>query len=80
MITVNMVKARNIWRDRLRAEREPLMDKLDKEWSDAERRGDTAKIDAVNARKQALLDAPQDPRIDSAATPQDLKLITLPET
>lgn len=80
MITVNMVKARNIWRDRLRAERKPRMEKLDVEYQRADEAGDAAwKADVAN-RKQVLRDAPQDPRIDSAATPQDLKLITLPET
>lgn len=80
MITVNMVKARNIWRDRLRAERKPRMEKLDVEYQRADEAGDAAwKADVAN-RKQVLRDAPQDPRIDSAATPQDLTLITLPET
>lgn len=78
MINVDMAKAPNIWRDKLRADRQPILDRLDVEYQRADEAGDTVWKSDVASRKQALRDAPQDPRIDSAATPEELKLITLP--
>lgn len=78
MINVDMAKARNIWRDKLRAEREPILKRLDVEYQRADEAGNATLKNDIAQRKQALRDAPQDPRIESAATVQELKLITLP--
>jgi len=78
MITVDMTKAREIKRDQLRAERQPVLEALDVAYMRAQEAGDTAKQDAIAADKQALRDATVDPAIDAAATPDELKAVTLP--
>jgi hypothetical protein len=78
LITVDMAKARSIWRNRLRAEREPILKRLDVEYQRADESGDATLKADIAQRKQALRDAPQDPRIDAAATPDELRQVTLP--
>lgn len=74
-VEIDMAAARDIHRDNLRAERKPLLDKLDVDWFRAvETSGDTA---AIAAKKQALRDVTGDARIDGAATPDALKALTL---
>jgi hypothetical protein len=73
-----MAKARSIWRNRLRAEREPILKRLDVEYQRADESGDATLKADIAQRKQALRDAPQDPRIDAAATPDELRQVTLP--
>lgn len=73
MITVNMDKAKDLWRDKIRAERTDKLNKLDVEFQKAlESSADTTDI---IAKKQALRDAPADSRIDAATTTDELKLI-----
>lgn len=74
-LTVDMAKARDIWRGKMRTAREPLLAALDIEYQRADERGDAeAKADVVS-RKQALRDVTDDPAIDAAQTPDDLKAI-----
>jgi len=73
MITVDMTKAREIKRDQLRAERKPLLEQLDVDYMRSQEAGDTAKQQEIAAKKQALRDVTDDPAIDAAATPQELK-------
>jgi len=76
MITVDMTKAREIKRDMIRAERNPLLEKLDVEYMRAQEAGDTALQQEIAAKKQALRDATVDPVIDAATTPDELKAAT----
>jgi len=76
MITVDMTKAREIKRDMIRAERNPLLEKLDVEYMRAQEAGDTQKQALIAAKKQALRDATVDPAIDAATTPDELKAAT----
>jgi len=75
MITVDMTKAREIKRDMSRAERKPLLEKLDVEYMRAQEAGDTARQQEIAAKKQALRDATVDPVIDAATTPDELKAV-----
>lgn len=75
----DMERCREIWREKLRAERAPKLAALDVEFMRADERGDAAKKTEIAARKQALRDAPNDPRIEAAKTPEELKQIELPE-
>lgn len=71
MINVNMTKARDIHRDRVRAARNPKLAEKDIEFQRAlETSADTT---AIVADKQALRDAPADAAIDAATTPEELK-------
>lgn len=78
-IVHDMPKARDIQRERIRALRAPLLAGLDAEYQRADEAEDKAAKRAVALRKQALRDAPSDPRIDSADTIEQLKAITLEE-
>ena len=73
MITVNMEKARDIHRQRLREARAPLFNALDVAFQRAMETGaDTAEI---VAKKQALRDVTADPAIDAAQTTDELKAV-----
>ena len=73
VITVDMTKAREIWRDKIREARIPEFARLDAEFMKALETG--ADTSAIAAQKQALRDAPADPAIDAATTPDELKLV-----
>lgn len=74
IISIDMDKARDIWRDKIRQARaEPLL-ALDAAFMKALETG--ADTSAIAARKQYLRDAPADPRINAATTPEELKAIT----
>lgn len=76
-IEIIMAKAREIHRDNLRQERNPLLQKLDTEWFIAAEANDTAAKTEIAAKKQALRDVTKDPRIESATTVEELKALTL---
>lgn len=70
VITVNMEKAREIWRDKIRKARGYLFSDLDAEYMKLLEIGsDTSE---VVAKKQALRDAPNHPDIDAATTVEEL--------
>lgn len=73
----DMVKARDIHREKLRRARAPLLAALDVEYQLADEQNDTKGKRAVAARKQALRDAPADPRIAQAETIEQLASIAL---
>lgn len=73
VISVDMDKAKDIWRDKIRQAREPVLAQLDTQFMKALETG--ADTSAITAQKQALRDAPSDPRIDAATTPEELKLV-----
>ena len=73
MINVNMQKARNIHRDKIRAARKPLLEAKDVAFMRAVEAGDTDAQATVAAEKQALRDATAAAAIDAATTPDALK-------
>ena len=77
-IEVDMAKARDIHRDVLRRQRKPLLDAADIDYIKADESGDEPRKTEVRAYKQALRDVPQDPRIDAAQTPEELKAVVPP--
>jgi hypothetical protein len=73
MIIINMEKARDIHRDKMRDVRDPLLKKLDADYMIAvEHNQDTSQI---AAKKQALRDVTANSSIDSAQTPEELKAV-----
>ena len=73
VISVNMEKAKDIWRDKIRDARKPELAKLDAAFMKALETGaDTTEIVAA---KQALRDAPDLPAIEAATTPAELTAI-----
>jgi len=73
VISVNMEKAKDIWRDKIRLARDPELAKLDAAFMKALETG--ADTTAIVAQKQALRDAPSHPDIDAATTPAELKAV-----
>lgn len=74
-IKTDMGKAREIHRGRIRAARDPLLKALDIEYQRADERADATEKARIAAKKQALRDATADPRIEAAATPEELKSV-----
>jgi len=73
-IQVNIDKAKDITKDRLREERKPLLEKLDVDFQRALETG--ADTSDIVAKKQALRDAPA--TVDNMTTVEELKADTLP--
>jgi hypothetical protein len=71
VITVDMDKAKGIWRDKIRQARDFAA--LDAAFMKALETG--ADASSVTAQKQALRNAPADPAIDAATTPEELKAV-----
>lgn len=76
-IAVDMPKARDIQRDRLRTERKPLLDALDVDYQRADEADNGAAKAAIIAKKQALRDVTADPAIEAATTPDALMAVTV---
>lgn len=77
VIEIDMAKARPVHRDWLREEREGEFKKLDIAWMRAIAIGDEAEANAVEAMRVKLRDVPADARIEAAASPDELKALTL---
>lgn len=71
MINVNMDKARDIHRDKVRQARKPLLEAKDIEFQRALETG--ADTTTIVSEKQALRDAPLAAAIEAATTPEELK-------
>ena len=68
---IDMAKAKEIHKNKIRIARQPLLESLDIEFQKAlETSADTS---AIVAKKQALRDAPADSAIKSASTTDELK-------
>lgn len=72
-VAVDMPKAREIHKERLRDLRKPKMEALDVAYMRADEAGNAAEKQRIAALKQALRDVTADPRIEAAATPEELK-------
>jgi hypothetical protein len=71
MININMNKARDIHREKVREARNPKLAAKDVEFQRALETG--ADTSAIVAAKQALRDAPAASAIEAASTPDELK-------
>jgi hypothetical protein len=74
-VGVDMPKARDIHRDRMRAARAPELAKLDIEYQRADERSDGDAKNIVATRKQALRDVTADPAIEAAKTADELRAV-----
>ena len=73
VVTIDMEKARELWRDKIRLARIERFKELDADFMKALERGEDITLIAV--QRQALRDAPSDPLIDLATTPDELKAV-----
>jgi len=70
-LTVNITKAKDIWKDKIRAARKPKLEELDVEFIKAqETSSDTS---AIVTKKQELRDYPS--QVDSATTTDEIKAV-----
>jgi phosphotransferase system IIA component len=70
-LTVNITKAKDIWKDKIRAARKPKLEELDVEFIKAqETSSDTS---AIVTKKQELRDYPA--QVDSATTTDEIKAV-----
>ena len=70
-VTVNITKAKEIWKDKIRFARKPKLEELDVEFIKAqETSSDTS---AIVAKKQELRDYPA--QVDSATTTDEIKAV-----
>ena len=76
-VSVDMDRARDVTRNRLRAERVPALAALDIDAIRAVEAGDQPKLNAITAEKQRLRDITALPAIDAAKTPKTLKELSL---
>ena len=74
-LSTDMPKAREIWRNKIRAARKPKLEALDAEYIRADETGDHIRKQVIVVEKQALRDLPQNPVIELAQTPEDLKTL-----
>lgn len=74
-VVVDMLKARNIWKERIRAVRKTKLEALDIEYQRADENNNLDEKQRVSARKKLLRGLPQDPRFDTAQSVEDLKEI-----
>lgn len=72
-LSVDIPKAREIHKQRLRQMRAPKMAALDIEFTRALGKGDQGEAARVEAERQKLRDVTTDPMIDAAKTPEELK-------
>jgi hypothetical protein len=72
-VVVDMARARDVQRQTIRNARDPKLAALDIEFQRCLEYGEDTS--AIVAQKEALRDAPQDPAIDAAQTPEELKAV-----
>jgi hypothetical protein len=77
MIAIDMNKAKEIWKDYLRHDRAPILEKLDLEFIRALESNNTEEQDKIKKTKQDLRDVTADPRISKASSPEELKSLKL---
>jgi hypothetical protein len=70
-ITVNIAKAKNLWKDKIRRARKPKLESLDVEFMQAQET--SADTSAIVAKKKELRDFPA--QVDSATTTDEIKAV-----
>jgi len=78
VITIDMDKARKLYRNRLRTLRESIFASLDVAYIRAQEANDTTELANIVAQKNLLRALPNNPMIDQAATPEELEKIPMP--
>ena len=73
-IVINMEKAKDIWREKWRGARKPLLEDLDVQFMRAVESGDTTEQNKVASEKQALRDVTLTD-LSSTETTDDIKQI-----
>lgn len=75
IIDINMPRAVEIWKNKMRTARAPIMDKLDSEFFRALETGDKEKQDEITALKQELRNVTSLPELAAAKTVAELEMV-----
>ena len=77
IIDIDMVKARKIHLDRIRAKRNKELDRLDKEQIKAQDQNNTVEVEKIKTQKQVLRELPQTiaAALEAAQTTEELKKV-----
>ena len=70
-ITINIDKAKNIWKDKIRNARKPKLEELDVQYMKAQENNEDTS--AIVTKKQELRDYPT--QVDSATTTDEIKAV-----
>ena len=73
MITIDINKAKEVWKDKIREARKPVLEKLDVDFMKAQETGDVPAQQAIVGVKQTLRDLPS--QVDTATTIDEIKLV-----
>lgn len=76
-IEIDIEKAKEIWRNKLRVDRQPLLQKLDADWFIAAECGSKTKQKEIAEQKQKLRDITKHEAIDNAQTVDELQSLTI---
>ena len=71
MITIDILKAKDIWKDKIRVARKPALEKLDVDYMRANESGEDTT--SIVADKQTLRDLPS--QVDTATTTDEIKAV-----
>lgn len=75
IVEVDIEKAKEIWKERIRFARAPLLRKLDVDYILALEKNDTQKLEEVIAKKQFLRDITKLPELLNATTIDEIKSV-----
>ena len=70
-ITIDITKAKDIWKDKIRVARKPALEKLDVDFIKAQEAGSSTT--AIVADKNTLRDLPE--QVDTATTTDEIKAV-----
>ena len=71
MITIDISKAKEVWKDKIRIAREPVLEKLDIDFMKAQEAG--TNTTSIVADKNTLRDLPD--QVDTATTTNEIKAV-----
>ena len=75
VIVIDVEKAKDVWRNKIREARKPILDALDAAYFRALEDNDTAKQTEIAAKKKLLRDAPALPEITNATTVEEIEAV-----
>ena len=75
VIVIDVEKAKDVWRNKIREARKPILDALDAAYFRALEDNDTAKQTEIAAKKKLLRDAPALPEIANATTVEEIEAV-----
>ena len=75
VITIDINKAKDVYKDMLRSARKPVLEDLDLQFMRAVETGNTTLQAEIAAKKQALRDVTTDPNIDKVKNTEDFRKI-----